>query len=83
MHQGASSVGVVLVQLLSAWGGHVTATLSNSSHVQLAHMLGVHDAICADETDLERALDLREKSVPLFFWAKFLRRSIHVMNYWD
>uniref|UniRef100_A0A6A7G0W3 Reticulon-4-interacting protein 1 homolog n=1 Tax=Hirondellea gigas TaxID=1518452 RepID=A0A6A7G0W3_9CRUS len=61
IHSGVSSVGVVLVQLASLWGGHVTTTLSSSHHAQLAQMLGAHDIITCDTAVLAKELSMRDK----------------------
>ena len=60
MHAAASGVGLVATQLLKAWGGHVTTTVS-ARLVPLARMLGADDVIEYDTADLEKELSLRDK----------------------
>ncbi|XP_043222770.1 reticulon-4-interacting protein 1 homolog, mitochondrial-like [Amphibalanus amphitrite] len=60
VHAAASGVGLVATQLLKAWGGHVTTTVS-ARLVPLARMLGADDVIEYDTADLEKELSLRDK----------------------
>lgn len=60
VHAGVSGVGVVAVQLVRAWGGSVTTTVSSRA-AQLAHMLGAEDVITYDNSNFDKELMLREK----------------------
>ncbi|XP_050716289.1 reticulon-4-interacting protein 1 homolog, mitochondrial-like isoform X3 [Eriocheir sinensis] len=60
VHAGVSGVGVVAVQLVRAWGGSVTTTVSSRA-AQLAHMLGAEDVITYDNSNFDKELLLREK----------------------
>lgn len=53
-------MGVVAVQLVRAWGGSVTTTVSSRA-AQLAHMLGAEDVITYDNSNFDKELMLREK----------------------
>ncbi|XP_018015362.1 reticulon-4-interacting protein 1 homolog, mitochondrial isoform X2 [Hyalella azteca] len=61
VYGGVSGVGLVLVQLICAWGGHVTTTVTSSHHAELATMLGAHDVIACDVAPLDKELELRDK----------------------
>ncbi|MCL4125187.1 UNVERIFIED_CONTAM: hypothetical protein GTU68_049585 [Idotea baltica] len=65
IHAGASGVGVVAIQLVRAWGGHVTTTVSSQMQA-LAHMLGADDVITYDTSNFEKELMLREKYDVIF-----------------
>lgn len=60
VHAGVSGVGVVAVQLVRAWGGIVTTTVSSRA-APLVHMLGAHDVITYDNSNFDKELLLREK----------------------
>ncbi|XP_037088991.1 reticulon-4-interacting protein 1 homolog, mitochondrial-like [Pollicipes pollicipes] len=60
VHAGASGVGLVALQLIKTWGGHVTTTVATRL-VPLARMLGADDVIEYDTADLEKELSLRDK----------------------
>ncbi|XP_063611991.1 reticulon-4-interacting protein 1 homolog, mitochondrial-like isoform X1 [Penaeus indicus] len=60
VHAGVSGVGVVAIQLVRAWGGHVTTTVSSRA-APLAHMLGADDVITYDNSNFDKELMLREK----------------------
>lgn len=60
IHAGVSGVGVVAIQLVAAWGGHVTTTVSSRA-APLAHMLGAQDVITYDNSNFDKELALREK----------------------
>jgi len=60
VHAGASSVGIIAIQLVKTWGGHVTTTVSQRL-VPLARMLGADDVIEYDTADLEKELALRDR----------------------
>lgn len=62
VHAGVSGVGVVAVQLVRAWGGSVTTTVSSRA-APLAQMLGAEDIITYDNTNFDKELMLREKFV--------------------
>lgn len=62
VHAGVSGVGVVAVQLVRAWGGSVTTTVSSRA-ASLAHMLGAEDVITYDNSNFDKELMLREKFV--------------------
>ncbi|KAF2366672.1 Alcohol dehydrogenase N-terminal [Trinorchestia longiramus] len=61
VHGGVSGVGLVLVQLVSSWGAHVTTTVACAHHAELASMLGAHDVIASDAAPLDKELELRDK----------------------
>lgn len=60
VHAGVSGVGVVAIQLVRAWGGNVTTTVSSRA-APLAHMLGADDVITYDNSNFDKELMLREK----------------------
>ncbi|KAK3862316.1 hypothetical protein Pcinc_031812 [Petrolisthes cinctipes] len=60
VHAGVSGVGVVAVQLVRAWGGIVTTTVSSRA-ASLVHMLGAQDIITYDNSNFDKELLLREK----------------------
>lgn len=60
VHAAAGGVGLVAIQLLKTWGGHVTTTVC-ARLVPLARMLGADDVIEYDTADLEKELSLRDK----------------------
>ncbi|XP_069945410.1 reticulon-4-interacting protein 1 homolog, mitochondrial-like isoform X2 [Cherax quadricarinatus] len=60
IHAGASGVGVVAIQLVRAWGGNVTTTVSSRA-APLAHLLGAEDVITYDSSNFDKELLLREK----------------------
>ncbi|XP_042231165.1 reticulon-4-interacting protein 1 homolog, mitochondrial-like isoform X2 [Homarus americanus] len=60
VHAGVSGVGVVAIQLVRAWGGSVTTTVSSRA-APLAHMLGAEDVITYDNSNFDKELMLREK----------------------
>lgn len=60
------------VQLVRAWGGSVTTTVSSRA-APLAQMLGAEDVITYDNSNFDKELMLREKFVLIFisfviFW---------------
>ncbi|XP_071536787.1 reticulon-4-interacting protein 1 homolog, mitochondrial-like isoform X2 [Panulirus ornatus] len=60
VHAGVSGVGVVAIQLVRAWGGNVTTTVSSRA-APLAHMLGADDVITYDTSNFDKELMLRER----------------------
>ncbi|KAG0719676.1 Reticulon-4-interacting protein 1, mitochondrial [Chionoecetes opilio] len=52
VHAGVSGVGVVAVQLVRAWGGSVTTTVSTRA-APLAQLLGAEDVITYDNTNFD------------------------------
>lgn len=60
VHAGVSGVGVVALQLVRAWGGSVTTTVSTRA-APLAHMLGAEDVITYDNSNFDKELLMREK----------------------
>ena len=65
VHAGVSGVGVVALQLVRAWGGSVTTTVSSRA-APLAHMLGAEDIITYDNSNFDKELLMREKFVSFF-----------------
>lgn len=60
VHAGVSGVGVVALQLVRAWGGSITTTVSTRA-APLAHMLGAEDVITYDNSNFDKELLMREK----------------------
>lgn len=60
VHAGVTGAGVVAIQLVRAWGGNVTTTVSSRA-APLAHMLGADDVITYDNSNFDKELMLREK----------------------
>ncbi|XP_069157802.1 reticulon-4-interacting protein 1 homolog, mitochondrial isoform X2 [Procambarus clarkii] len=60
VHAAVSGVGVVAIQLVRAWGGSVTTTVSSRA-APLAHLLGADDVITYDNSNFDKELMLREK----------------------
>ncbi|RXG53322.1 Reticulon-4-interacting protein 1-like protein, mitochondrial [Armadillidium vulgare] len=60
IHAGVSGIGLVAIQLIRAWGGHVTTTV-NSQMLPLAQNLGADDVITYDTNNFEKELLVREK----------------------
>ncbi|KAK8405308.1 hypothetical protein O3P69_001700 [Scylla paramamosain] len=59
VHAGVSGVGVVALQLVRAWGGSITTTVSTRA-APLAHMLGAEDVITYDNSNFDKELLMRE-----------------------
>jgi len=60
IHVGDSGVGVLAIQVVKAWGGHVTTTVGRAG-ASIAAMLSADDVIIHTEGNFTKELLLREK----------------------
>ena len=60
IHGGLGGVTLSAIQLVKAWGGHVTVTCM-AAGTDIVHTLGADDTIDSDAESVEDALKEREK----------------------
>ena len=60
IHAGASGPGLIAIQLIRSWGGHITTTVTTKAQ-PLVHMLGADDVITYDTCNFEKELLIRER----------------------
>lgn len=65
IHDGSSEVGLLAIQLVKTWGGHITTTVRRATIPKAIH-LGVNDIIVHDIDDFTKELRKRKKFDVIF-----------------